>query len=296
MKLKQIFTCAICAASTCLWGQTSFNAIVGVEYQKASASSQVKETGAQFDGTYYFSPVLNTTLQPFGELDFVQKISSVKASYVAGKVEDPVISEGPLKIKGLEGKFYWDSLVVNLQYIDETATVGLKSNLAYSKRVQANQSLVGLGYLIAKNSELGFRYSDLKASYNVSVGMPVETDRSIATNTVYSHSVIGLYGGRFMVTDFSYGLSDFRQNTQFTRHETNANVRFYPTSQIYFEAGISSTNSSSKVYAGRSSLYAVGFLMTPRLSGVVKTEKFDAEDGNVGYGKKYNSLNIAYRF
>jgi len=88
MKLKQIFACAICAASSCLWGQTTFNAIVGVESQKASASSQVKETGTQFDATYYLSPVRNTTLQPFGELDFVQKISSVKASYVAGKVED----------------------------------------------------------------------------------------------------------------------------------------------------------------------------------------------------------------
>ncbi len=296
MTTKALTAIAVAVASTGLFAQETYNIEAGVAFVNYSADDATKQTSTMIGGTYYFKPIKIDMSQPQGELEFLQKASGVTVNYIANKYEDNDFTKTSLPGTSISGRFYIDSLVAEIGYDNTKGTLHTKSNTARYVDTKANASSFGIGYLVRPNSELGFRYSDTKYTYNVSAGLTAINDKTKTDNEIYSHSVYTLSNGNFAVADISYKNIETKQTSTKKNHETSANFRYYPQTKIYVEAGLKFNSGDDKTDAGRTTSFGLGYAFTPRLAGLVQVANFSVKDSAQGADNKLTLVGVQYRF
>jgi hypothetical protein len=296
--MKSIALCglALAVASCNLWAQETYRIQAGAAFSKKSSDDSTELTQTMIGGIYYFKPIEVDTSQPFEELDFIQKASGVQIAYTSRKFEDSTFAPTSASLTSADGRFYFDSIVANLGVENVSLRLTTRANAAQYVDAKASKTKFGLGYLIRPNSELGYKYQDLKITYGVSPSLPAINDETWTRQGIYSHTVLALHENQFAVIDLEYSSTDRKRSQTQANQETAVNVKYYPEGRLYFEAGLNFNTGDDPSGVGRTTTFGMGYAYSPRVSFVAQLDNFAAGNSRLGADHKITSLGVMYRY
>lgn len=297
MKLKMIAAVAGTLVTANVYAQETFNFEGAVFNNSLKADDNTKQSGTLFGGTYYFKPVILNNSQPFNELDFLQKASSVSVITGSLNIEDDDFVKTTLKPVGISGKVYIDKLVLGLSTDSWDSNFNLKSNTDRYYGIKTTSNKFDIGYFVTDNTVLSFHNTSSNASYTRSTtALTTINDLKKTSNGVSTHTVMSLGGTQSLVLDFAYGQIKRDQTTSQTNREYGVDVRYYPESKYFFEVGYSNNTGDYAREKGSTMNYGAGITITPRFGLMLSSKKFNVSDSTQKTGYSSTTLMAGYRF
>jgi hypothetical protein len=297
MKFKMTMVAVVVAlAATNLYAQETYNVeVVGATGSK-NTDDQTKQTLTMFNGIYYFKPIKIETNQPYAELDFLQKASSISLTYGNQSIETANVVNTTITPLGITGTVYIDNLILGFNSSNWSADLKLKSNTARYTGIKANTTGVDIGYFVTPETALSFTTSKDTASYTPSAGVAAQVDLNITTNSITSRTVTSLGGSQSMRVDLQYNQITREQTLSLKNNEYGFSLRYYPDSKYYVEGGYL-TNTGDRDYdKGKTLSAGAGILFTPRFGVLLSTAKFTGDVSTEQSSSTLTILTAGYRF
>ena len=299
MKFKMTMVATVVAlAATNLHAQETYNVeVVGTNGSK-NTDDQTKQTINMFSGTYYFKSIKIDSNQPYAELDFLQKASSISLTYANQSVETANVVNTTITPIELKGTVYIDNLILGLSSNNWSGDLKLKANTARYYGIKANTTGVNIGYFVTPETALTFTTSKDTASYTPSAGLAAQGDLNITTNSITSRTVTSLGGTQSMRVDLKYNSIAYEAATaaSLKNNEYGFSLRYYPESKYYVEGGYL-INTGDRDYAKGKTLSAgAGIAFTPRFGVLLSTAKFTGDVSTELSSSTLTTLTAGYRF
>jgi hypothetical protein len=284
-------------AATHLYATETYNVEAGVTYGTSATDSNTETSGTTLSGTYYLKPVAIDSTQPFMELDFLQKASSLTLSYSDLSAEAATLSKTTLNPLGIIGNFYVDDFVFGFSHSNWNAPLSLKSDPALKYDSKFTSTGIRVGYRVVPNTVISFNTEQSDSSYTRnSSTLQVIADVKTTSNGIRSYTVTSLGNNQSVVFDLSYQQIKQEQTKTETNNEYAANVRFYPQANYFIEGGYSLNNGDNASDKGSTYVVGAGYSITPRLGVLVSTSNFNGEESAEKSSSRSTNLTVGYRF
>jgi hypothetical protein len=297
MKLRTIFAIVGVLAVNGVYAQETFNFEGAVQYTSVKTDDYYSEQTTLVGVNYYFKPVVLDKSQPFLEIDFLQRASSVSFRTGILKYEDYALDRTSARPFVFSGKFYIDKFSMGFSNWSLESDFKLKSNTAHYYRIKEGTTRFNIGYFVTDNTVVSFERENDKTAWLPSANdLGSVDDRKITENGVSSHSVISLGGTQALVLDFGYKQIKYEQTTSQTNTEYGVKARYYPQPKFYFEGGYAKNTGDDAAEKGRVITFGAGIEVTPRFGLFLTTVKFNVSDPAEKTDYLSTQLTAGYRF
>lgn len=297
MKIKMTTTLFATLLASSLHASETYNVEAGVAYATSSTDSNTNTNGVIFTGTYYLKPIALDTTQPFMELDFLQKASSISLSYTDLSIESDTLSKTTLNPIGIGGTFYVDKFLFGISHSNWNKSFSLKTNqnLAYDTKFTSTD--IRLGYRVLPNTVVSFMNEQTDTTYTRnSITLPPIANVKTSTNGIRSYTVTSLNEGQSLVFDLEYKQIKREQNKNESNDEYSAKLRFYPQTNYFIEGGYRLNNGDVASDKGNTFELGAGYSFTPRLGVIFSTSQFNGDVSAEKSSSRTSSLTVGYRF
>jgi len=297
MKMKMLAAAIGSLVSISVYAQETYSFEGAMMYSTVKADDNASQSGTLIGGAYYFKPVVLSNSQPFMELEFLQKASSVSLITGNQKYEDDTFVKTTINPVWFAGKIYMDKLVLGLSTNASDSDFSLKSNTSRYYGIRTTTNKFNIGYFVTDNTTVSFNNENSNASYARSTtALTSISDLKRKSNGISTHTVMPLAGTQTLVVDFSYKQIKNEQATSQTNNEYGAIVRYYPEAKYYFEGGYSNNTGDYARDKGNTVAFGLGMQITPRFGLMLSSEKFNVSDSTQKTGNTSTTLTAGYRF
>jgi len=248
-----------------------------------------------YSGRYYLMPVTIRKSEPFAELDYLQRVSSISLEYSDGKLANQYLVRGDYKPRTINGTFYINDFILALSNTAWDTKFTLANAPAYYYGFDVKTDSIGIGYFIEPKTSVFLNYTKSNIDYSTDVGTTL-TDKAITTNTVYLHSVRSIEDNSFLVMDFSYAQIKSEAAASNTNNEYGLSAKYYPAPNYYVMSGYAINGGDDQSAKGKTVTFGLGYLFTPRLGVLISNSTFDVDDSSQKTDYIKTSVAFGYRF
>jgi hypothetical protein len=297
MKTKITGVILIAILATPLYAAETYRLETSINYGIRTTDSNIDTKGFTVAGTYYLKPIAIDNSQPFLELDFLQKASSLTLNYSDINTESATISKTTLNPLGIIGNFYLEDFVVGFSHTNSNAPLGLKSDPTLKYELKSTSTGIKIGYRVVPSTIISLNHEQYDASYarNSNLLTPI-ADLKISTNGIRSYTVTSLNKGQSLVFDLEYKQIKREQNKNESNDEYSAKLRFYPQTNYFIEGGYRLNNGDVASDKGNTFELGAGYSFTPRLGVIFSTSQFNGDVSAEKSSSRTSSLTVGYRF
>lgn len=299
MKYKMTMVAAVVAlAATNLYAQETYNFEAVGATSNISADDQSKQSGTQLGAAFYLKPVKLDNTQPFGELAFLQKASTVSLTYANLSTEDSTFTNTTVTPIGITGTFMVDNLILGLSTSNWNSDFKFKTNTTRYYGIKSSTTGLQVGYYVTPETAITFSNSKQTGSFTPSTGLAAIGDTTISTNSIKSQTVTSLGGSQSMRFDLLYNM--ITREAAATASQKNSeygfDLRFYPETKYYVGGGYLA-NSGDRDYAkGKTLSVTAGYAFTPRFGVALNTAKFTGDVSTEQSSSNTTTFFLGYRF
>jgi hypothetical protein len=252
-------------------GVGGYNVEAGIGYSKLSSDNQTTSSGWIVGGEYYFRPISPSSAQPFGELGFLQRASSLGLSYQKISLESQSLAANTIGIPAIGGTAYLDNWRLNARYQTWSGDFGSKSG-GSAVNIDSKLTDLGVGYFVERNTLLSFQNTSNKSNYS---GSSTPSSRTSTTNSIAFKGV-----SNSVVSQVAY--AQIKSESDSTQTQNNSAfsgyLRYYPQNNYYFEGNVEFNRGDDALTAGRTLGLGLGWAFAPRWNTVIGYSKFDVTE------------------
>ena len=297
MKFKMTMVATVVAlTATNLYAQETYNVEVLGSINTLNLDNQEKWTNTKISGNYYLKPIKIDNAQPYGELDFLQKASSLTLSYGNQTYESENTASGKFTPLAIAGNFYFDNFILGLSNSNRSTDLTVKTNAANYLTTKNNLNGINIGYFITTDTAVYYKYSKDAYTFTPSAIATATKDLSYTTSSITSQTVTSMGVGQTLRVDLQYNQITREQTLLQKNNEYGVSLRYYPESKYYVEGGYL-TNTGDWDYTKGNSLSAgIGYSLTSRFNFALSTAKFTADVTTQRTSSTSTTLTAGYRF
>ncbi len=297
MKLKFMVTIVSAVIITNAYAAASYNVEAGLQYANSNTDDKTSQKIMSIAGTYYLQSIANDPSQPFAEMDFLQKASSLNLLYSNINYESNTFASTTINPISFGGNFYADKFSFGASTSSWGNTnFNFKSNSSHYIGIKSTKTNFNFGYFVTPTTLVSFVNSKESANYSPSAGLSAVNDLTVTTNGLKSHTVTSLSGSESIAVDLAYNQIRSEQDTSQSNVEYGLNVRYYPEANYYFEGGYKINSGDYAADKGNTYSLGAGIKLTPNFGLMLTTSKFSVSDSTQNSGKTSTVLTAGYRF
>ena len=297
MKFKMTMVAAVVAlAATNLYAQETYNVEAVGQANTLSVDDQSKQSQTIIAANYYLTPIKINNSQPFAELDFLQKASSIGLIYANVGLESPTFANATFNPLGIVGKFYADNLIIGFSTANWNTDLKSKTNAANYYGLKYSNTVINIGYFITPETAVTYTNRRAGYTYSASAGLTAVKDANYTTNSFTSQTVMSMSGTQSLRVDLQYNQITREQTLSEKNNEYGVSLRYYPDTKYYVEGGYLANTGDLASAKGKTLSAGAGIQFTPRFGVLLSTAKFTGDVSTELSSSTSTTLTAGYRF
>jgi len=278
--------------------EAAYNVEAGVLSSRLRNDDQTAMGTFALGATFYPSPVRFDPAQPFAELDFLQKASQftlIQTSYSFSGSQ--VIADTTATDLMFDGLVYLDRLALGFTHSTGSMMLSPVGANWMGYDVSTTSTTLRVGYRWLPQTQINLAHGQSVDTYSGPSGWPAISDDRLSWNRLSIRSVATLNNGRFLVIDLEGKQKDRTQgSTRASTQALGAQLRAYPSPNLYLEAGLNQESGDPSNTTGRTLSYGAGVSLSNRLILQVYGSKFTATDPSQYSSDRELGFSLSLRF
>jgi hypothetical protein len=299
MKFKMTMVATVVAlAGTNLYAQETYSVEAVGATSNITTDDQSKQTGTQLAAAFYLKPIKLDSTQPYSELAFLQKASTISLTYANLSSEDAIFTNTTITPLQITGTLIIDKLILGLSTSNWNSDFKFKADSARYYGIKSGTTGFQVGYYVTPEAAITFSNGKTTNSFTPSSGLAAVGDTVSTTNSIRSQTVSSLGGSQFMRIDLQYNMitREPAATASQKNNEYGIDLRYYPETK-YFVGGGYLANSGDRDYTkGKTMSVTAGYTFTPRLGVGLLASKFTGDVSTEQSSSNSTSFFLGYRF